>query len=153
MSVLGYVGQLVPAPTNLTYAELWAAHKVMRMPLSLDVQTIFSMDRSGGVRLVRNYLKACLLRASCKTVSGADEMHKQLCKAAVEGVCLSQAYLEDPRPPGWSEPAFCTSLRLALRGLGLGFDSKSQEIAALVLASRAPEVGSSRKSVQAAFYD
>ena len=70
VSVLGYKAQLVPPPRNFTTAELWAAHKVMGMPLSLDVESMFNMDKYGGVKLVRvvNYLHSCMLRAVTKTL-------------------------------------------------------------------------------------
>ena len=81
-SVLGYVGQLVLPPKYFTTAELWAAHKVLGMPLALDTEAIFSLHLFGSVKLLRmsNYLKAAMLRAASKTIRGYDEMHLQLGK-------------------------------------------------------------------------
>ena len=154
VSVLGYVGQLVPVPKNFKMAELYAAHKVLGMPLALDVEAVFNLEKFGGVKLVRvsNYLKAAMLRAQCKTVKGASLMHSDLCKE-YEGCVLSQLPSGDMRPPGWTEPAFCTSLHRASLGLGLGFDSRANEIAALAQTLTAPGGRPSRKSTQAAFYD
>ena len=106
------------------------------------------------MKLVRvsNYLKAAMLRAQCKTIKGASQMHYDLAKEE-DGRYLSQFYTGDLRPPGWTEHAFCTSLHFAFKGLGLGFDSRANEIADVVQSLSVPGVAKSRKSTQAAFYE
>ena len=101
---------------------------------------------------VSNYLKAAMLRAQCKTVKDASLVHFEL-KQECEGCFLCQITSGDLRPPGWTEHAFCTSLHFASKGLGLGFDSRADEIAALVQSPSAPGGPRSRKSTQAAFYE
>ena len=112
---------------------------VVQASLSLDVEAIFSLQQFGSVRLVRvsNYLKAAMLRAQCKTVKDASLMHLELSKE-YEGCYLSQLPSGDLRPPGWTEHAFCTSLHFASKGLGLGFDSRANEIVALVQSLSTP---------------
>lgn len=62
------------------------------MSLSLDVESIFDMDESGGLKLVRvvNYMRSCMLCPLTKTVCGIEDMQEELHEAALEGTSLSQ---------------------------------------------------------------
>jgi len=150
--VLGYVAQLVPAPPRFTVVENWAAHKIMGMPLSLDTNAIFDLDRFGGVKLLRVscYIKACRLRAATKTVYGYSEMFQELKRYAIDGLPVAEYLRGALIPPGWDGPSFATNLHLASLGLDLGVDQHASAIHELFLSLH--NGGRGRRSVQAAFY-
>ena len=101
ISVLGYVGQLATLPKGFKTFELWAAHKVLGMPLALGTLAIFNLGYFNNVKLVRpsNYLKACMCRAAMTTVKDFVSMHKELKELAIEGTPLGQSW-DNVRPPG-----------------------------------------------------
>lgn len=88
----GYVAQLVPPPARFTQVENWAAHKILGMPLSLDANAMFDLQNFGGVKLPRVacYMKACMLRAAAKTVTGYTEMVHELEQWAPLGVPVAK---------------------------------------------------------------
>ena len=45
VSCLGYISQLATPPKDLTYKELHAAHKVLHIPVSMDVDMICSLKQ------------------------------------------------------------------------------------------------------------
>ena len=150
--VLGYVAQLVPPPPGFTVVENWAAHKVMGMPLCLDTNAIFDLERFGGVKLLRVscYIKACRLRAATKTILGFSEMFKELEKWARDGVPVADYLRGSLVPPGWDGPSFATNLHLASLGLDLGIDQHASKVRELFGSLQSD--GRGRRSVQAAFY-
>ena len=80
VSGLGHKAELVPPPPNFVTAELWAAHKLLGMPCSLDVNCLYNLDWFNGVKLVRvsNYMRSCMLRSFVKTVHGIVAMQDEL---------------------------------------------------------------------------
>ena len=85
--VLGYVAQLALPPKGFPTKELHAAHKMLSIPLSLNLLAVHSLEEFGGVKLVRasNYLKACMLRTAAKTVVGYEAMHEEMSTLAPDG--------------------------------------------------------------------
>jgi len=159
-SVLGYIAQLASIPPLFKSTELWAAHKVLNMPLSLNTEAMYDLKSLGGVKLFRvaHYLRSCMLRAASKTMHGYEEMHLVLCSLAVEGTFLytrgipgSEAH--DLRPDGWLSNAFCSNLCNASKGLGLGMDEHANAIASCFASVIAGNHGKGRKSHQKVFYD
>jgi len=86
-------------------------------PNSLDTNTIYNLDKVGGVKLTRPsiYVAACMLRAAVKTLAHVEDLAKELQALAAE--CLSlRAAAESTRPPGWDSDAFCIHLERASNG-------------------------------------
>ena len=160
LPVLGYIGQLVPPPADFSYKELHAAHKILSMPVALDLGAIFDMDRFGGVRLYRpvDYVRSAMMRAAAKTITEYDEQHKILCDLAVTGASLatrgSSAANESCIPDGWTGEAFASNLFWARRGLRLGADQHAVSISNAFSpdARGGREPQESRKSIQSKFY-
>ena len=158
-SVLGYIGQLVSLPRNITTLEVWAAHKAMGIPLGLECNAIYDLGKFGSVKLLRiaNYIRACMLRTAMTTVKGHLEMHNALKQAAVRGTVFAQWYSGCLRPPGWDSDAFATNLANASLGLGLGVDLHASSTSSLFIKLQTNAMNNStssnRKSRQAAFYD
>jgi len=152
--VLGYVGQLVPPPPLFTSTELWAAHKILGIPLSLDVRAIHGLSALGGTKLVRasHYLMSCRLRGASKTLVGYSDMHRDLVAKAEYGTTLSQGYYSDLRPPGWQADAFASNLHWASLGELHGYEAHVASIKANFESVRAGEGLSGRKSQQSVFY-
>ena len=108
--VLGYKAQLCAIPHGFAIHELWAAHKILGMPLSLDSNAICGLDVLGGTKLVRpsNYMRSCNMRAGLKTLAGFEQMHNTLCCWAIDGVMVGN--LGSLRPPGWDSDAGASQL-------------------------------------------
>ena len=128
VSSIGYISQLAAPPKDFAYKELHAAHKVLHIPVSIDVDTIYNLSQLGGVSLTRpiDYCRSCMVRASVKTIQAHGEQHATLPNAAVEGALMGR----EPgtcAPQGWDSSAFCTNLHWASIGLRLrdGFSSST----------------------------
>ena len=78
--VLGYKAQLCPLPPLFPQLELWAAHKILGIPLALDLPAVFGLEALGGTKMIRpaHYIRACMLRAASKTISGYKKMSERL---------------------------------------------------------------------------
>jgi len=154
--VLGYVGQLVPPPPLFTSTELWAAHKILGIPLSLDVRAIHGLSAMGGTKLVRasHYIMSCMLRGASKTIVGYSDMHNDLVAKAVEGTTLYQAFFSDLRPPGWQADAFASNLHRASLGDLRGYEAHADSIKATFESVRAGDGLAGRKggNQQSALY-
>ena len=111
--------------------ELHAAHKVLGIPLALDLHVIHDLEKMGGVKLIRpsDYLRSCMLRAAAKTVSGFRAQHGRLVRVAMDGAPLARVGRGKCIPEGWDADAFCSNLRQASLGCGLGRDADANKIA------------------------
>ena len=156
LPVLGYKAQLCPPPPLFSQLELWAAHKILGIPLALDLNAVFGLEILGGTKIIRpsHYMRACMLRAASKTIVGFDGMHDKLASIAGSGArCIDYARF-DFRPPGWQANAFATNLLLATKGNGIGLDVHANPIALRFASLNAGNrIGlSARQSKQSALY-
>ena len=153
--ILGFKAQLAPIPPLFTSLELWAAHKILGIPLSLDVNAAHGLEYFGGAKIVRasNYMRSCMLRAASKTLSGYEDMHSSLCDLAHGGgVSLQADYHNDIRPPGWQSDAFASHLLRASTGHVCGMSQHAPKIAKLFESIARGEGREGRKSQQGIFY-
>jgi len=119
VTVLGYVGQLVPPPPRFKSVELTAALKALGfLPNALSTGAAYALDVWGGPKLLRplEYVSACCVRASLKTIVGFDEKHATLVDASLEGLPIASSLRGHIVPEGWDSEAFCTNLHRAKIG-------------------------------------
>jgi hypothetical protein len=154
ISVLGYKAQICSIPPYFTQVELWAAHKILGIPLSLDLNAAFGMEHLGGVKIIRasHYMRSSMLRAVSKTLHGFVDMQAKLVRIAVNGSTCYNAALHDIRPPGWQSQAFVTNLANACNGLGMGMDEQASSIGQHFASLNRGEGLKGRQSLQNAFY-
>ena len=113
LPTLGYLAQLLDPPKNIITIGLHSVIKVLRMAgNSLSYRTAFSLETLGGPNLtdISVYLKSCLIRSACKTVTGHEELQCKLLLASIESLSFARHRYKHAIPPGWDAPAFCTTL-------------------------------------------
>jgi len=123
VSVLGFVAQLVPPPSNIKRIELAAGLKALGfLPNSLSTGAIYSLDKWGGPKIARPsaYCQSCMLMAAKKTLKGFDDQHHALARASLEGIPIAAALRGNTIPEGWTGEAFCTFLYRAAAGFVSG---------------------------------
>ncbi len=116
LSVLGYVGQIMPPPHRFRILELRLANKILRLATnSLDANSAFNLKVVGCPKLSRPSatLHAARVRASLKTIKGASDQHKILHEAAIDSLPLELIRRRVFRPDGWDGDAYCTNLHFA----------------------------------------
>ena len=119
ISVLGYVAQVVPPPRNFKSVELAAALKVLSMATcSLTTEAVYDLSHWGWNNITRPvlYMRACMIRAACKTLVDYERMHSELRRLAFEGLPVKRAVNNELIPEGWDSPALCTNLVHTLDG-------------------------------------
>jgi hypothetical protein len=117
--VLGYVAQVVPPPRNFKSIELASILKVLGMATSsLTTDAAYDLAYWGWNRITRPvlYMRACAIRAACKTLSNYEHMHTELAKLAFVGLPVKRAMNNELIPPGWDSEALCTNLTHAIEG-------------------------------------
>ena len=132
LSVLGYVGQLMPPPKNFKVLELRVANKILRVATnSFTTNSVYQASKFGGPALARPaaYLHATRIRGSAKTFSGFSPQHFELKELALKANTLCR--LMDPRPDGWDSDAFCSNLHQAYMGIIHDSDFPGAELAIL----------------------
>ena len=110
---LGYIAQLVKPPPNINRIGMNSVMKVLRLAgNSLSYNTAFSLDLLGAPSFpdLIVYLKSCMIRTACKTVSGYGVHHKALLECACEHLPFNSHKCKSAIPPGWDSPAFCSTL-------------------------------------------
>ncbi len=152
--VLGYKAQICSLPPYFSQVELWAAHKLLGIPLSLDLNAAFGLGMMGGPKIVRatHYMRASMLRSASKTIGGYAEMHDKLTNAATDGASLACYARHDIRPPGWQSQAFVSNLTWATTGRGLGLDEHAAAIERAFSDIKSGVGRKPRQSQQGAFY-
>ena len=113
LPTLGYLAQLLEAPKDVKRIGLNSIIKVMRLATnSVSFDTAYALDTLGGPRFtnISVYLRSCLIRAACKTVTGHEGLQYALVQAATESLSFAQHKYKHAIPPGWDSQAYCTTL-------------------------------------------
>ena len=113
LPTLGYVAQLVEAPRDIVRIGLNSVIKVMRLAgNSVSYRAAFSMDSLGGPNFpdISVYLRSCLIRTACKTLSGYESLNNSLMLAGTRSLSFAMHRYAHAIPPGWDGPAFCSTL-------------------------------------------
>ena len=95
-------------------------------------------------------MKACMMRAGCKTLSAFSSQHAILCKLAPEVMPIQKSVGGSVIPDGWEGDAFCTNLFRAMSGQGLDF-SEDEARGTLDIVARFSS-GRVSKSLQSQLY-
>ena len=123
VSVLLYVGQLVPPPKNLRALEATSVSKILGFATnSLCFDSVFTLDEFECLKFPRPTYSVCAarVRACTKTVKRFVEYSRHLQEMMVDclplALCFGECF-----SPGWDSLPFCIHLNSAYNGkLGSG---------------------------------
>ena len=101
VSVLGYVAQLVPPPSDIDHHERHIIHKILHIPHSMSSDRIFNLSDLNGpmFKSISVLCNSAMFRTAFSTISGWSELVDGLRQAACESlparVALSSSFWLD----------------------------------------------------------